>query len=244
MPSDSFAEIFSSRSRPTAIRSASALISCESANVGPSAHGPVLAASCGRRAVPKTCRNAASRVSPAGGASLSRSSPDSLPPREPAQRAPGRDHEAGAECLGQEGQCLAGPGQQPGISVAARDWPGEDGLPFSAGDLDATAAWLERNGLAGGRHVDQYAGPVLLCRVTPLRTPRASFPARGSPVIYAVVAVRCPWWIVSWQGWQTTRVLRRFLVMRAAHGGRPGPGLPSWASLRIWWTCTFCRFLA
>jgi hypothetical protein len=36
------------------------------------------------------------------------------------------------------------------------------GLPFPAGDLDAAAAWLERNGLPGGRHVDQYAGPVLL----------------------------------------------------------------------------------
>jgi hypothetical protein len=38
-------------------------------------------------------------------------------------------------------------------------------------------------------------------------------------VIYAVLAVGCLWWMVSWQGWQATRILRRFLVMRARlHG--------------------------
>jgi hypothetical protein len=29
--------------------------------------------------------------------------------------------------------------------------------------------------------------------------------------------------MTSWQGWQTTRVLRRFLAIRAAHAGWPGP---------------------
>jgi hypothetical protein len=31
--------------------------------------------------------------------------------------------------------------------------------------------------------------------------------------------------MTSWQGWQTTRVLRRFLAMRATHAGWLGPGL-------------------
>jgi len=34
------------------------------------------------------------------------------------------------------------------------------------------------------------------------------------------------------------RVLRRFLAMRAAHAGWPGPAVPSWASLATWWTVT------
>ena len=69
------------------------------------------------------------------------------------------------------------------------------------------------------------------------RTPRAPFDARGSPVIYAVFATGVPWWMMSWQGRQTMRVLRRILAMRVAHGGWPGP-VGSWASLRIWCTCT------
>jgi hypothetical protein len=39
--------------------------------------------------------------------------------------------------------------------------------------------------------------------------------------------------MVSWQGWQTTRVLRRILAMSAAHGGWSAPSWSSWASLRI-----------
>jgi integrase len=48
----------------------------------------------------------------------------------------------------------------------------------------------------------------------------------------------CPWWMTSWQGWQTTRVLRRFLAMSAAQAGWPGPGVPRLASLRTWCTIT------
>jgi len=55
-------------------------------------------------------------------------------------------------------------------------------------------------------------------RVASLRTGLAGFPAPGSPVIYAVSA-RTVAWMVSWQGWQTMSVLRRFLAMSAAHAG-------------------------
>lgn len=44
-------------------------------------------------------------------------------------------------------------------------------------------------------------------------------------MIYAVLAAGWLWWMVSWQGWQTTRVLRRFRAMRAAHAGWPVPGV-------------------
>lgn len=76
-----------------------------------------------------------------------------------------------------------------------------------------------------------------LFRAAPLRTTRASFDARGSPVIYAVWAVGCPLWIASWQGWQTTRVLRRVLNMSAAHAGWP-MCVSRLASLRTWRTIT------
>lgn len=160
MPSDSFAEVFSSSSSPAAIRSASALISSEPANVGPSAHGPILAANCGRRAVSKTRRNSASWVSPAGGASPSRSSPDTLPPRNRPSGPRGRDHGAGAECLGQQGQRPAGPGQQPGISVAARDWPGEDPHPLGWPRGPAPA---ERPGDTSERGSHIYPCPAAGC---------------------------------------------------------------------------------
>jgi hypothetical protein len=65
------------------------------------------------------------------------------------------------------------------------------------------------------------------------------FEARGSPVIYAAVAVGGRLWMLSWQEWQTTRVLRRFLAMTVFHVGWSAPAGSSWASLRIWWTCTF-----
>src|SRR5690348_14648753 len=78
----------------------------------------------------------------------------------------------------------------------------------------------------------------VLCRVASLRTTRASFDARGSPVTYAAVVAGCPWWMASWQGWQTTRVLRRFLAMSAAQAGWPGPGSPRLVSLRTWCTST------
>jgi integrase len=82
--------------------------------------------------------------------------------------------------------------------------------------------------------------PVMrvLCRAASLRTTRAPFGARGSPVTYAAVAAGCPWWMTSWQGWQTTRVLRRFLAMSAAQMGWSGPGVPRLASLRTWCTIT------
>jgi hypothetical protein len=57
-------------------------------------------------------------------------------------------------------------------------------------------------------------------------------------VTYAAVAAGCPWWMTSWQGWQTTRVLRRFLAMSAAQMGWSGPGVPRLASLRTWCTIT------
>jgi hypothetical protein len=50
-------------------------------------------------------------------------------------------------------------------------------------------------------------------RVASRRTPRASFEARGYPVIYAASALGCRLWMESWQEGQTTRVLRRFLIM-------------------------------
>ena len=33
-----------------------------------------------------------------------------------------------------------------------------------------------------------------------------------------------PMWMASWQGWQTTRVFRLFLIMSAAHAGWPALG--------------------
>jgi site-specific recombinase XerD len=65
------------------------------------------------------------------------------------------------------------------------------------------------------------AGEQVLGRAASLRTTRAPFDARGSPVTYAVIAAGCPWWIASWHGWQTTRVFLRFRAMSAAHPGWP-----------------------
>jgi hypothetical protein len=46
-------------------------------------------------------------------------------------------------------------------------------------------------------------------------------------VIYAACVVGCRSWMVSWPGWQTARVLRRFFAM-----GRPGRlGRSRWAEL-------------
>lgn len=61
-----------------------------------------------------------------------------------------------------------------------------------------------------GPHGEVPALKRVLFRAAFRRTPRTSFNVRGSPVIYAVLAVGCPWWMVSWQGWQTTRVLRLY----------------------------------
>ena len=77
-----------------------------------------------------------------------------------------------------------------------------------------------------------------LFRAAPLRTTRAPFGARGSPVIYAVFALGCPQWMASWQGWQTTRVFRRFWIMSAAHAGGLAVRLPRLASFRTWCTAT------
>ena len=67
--------------------------------------------------------------------------------------------------------------------------------------------------------------------------PAGAFQRTGLSSDYAVCVTGFAW-MTSWQGWQTTRVLRRFLVMRAAHAGWPGPGAPSRASLATWWTST------
>jgi len=76
-----------------------------------------------------------------------------------------------------------------------------------------------------------------LFRAASLRTGLARFP--GITALQRLRRVRDGVaWMVSWQGWQTTRVLRRFLAMRAAHGGWPGPDVPSRASLATWWTAT------
>src|SRR6266536_740629 len=48
------------------------------------------------------------------------------------------------------------------------------------------------------------------------------------------VAAGCPVWMVSWQGWQTGRVLRRRLAMSSAHPGCGCPGFARSASLRTW----------
>ena len=48
------------------------------------------------------------------------------------------------------------------------------------------------------------------------------------------VAAGCPVWMVSWQAWQTRRVLRRRLAMSSAHPGCGCPGVARSASLRTW----------
>ena len=65
-----------------------------------------------------------------------------------------------------------------------------------------------RAGDRPGRQVDIELGKLrgevpaeeVLFRAAPLRTTRASFDARGSPVIYAVLASGVPLWTTSWQG--------------------------------------------
>ena len=108
--------------------------------------------------------------------------------------------------------------------------------------LASSVAYLIGTRLAGGAQVEpgKPHGEVLamkrqaLFRAAPLRTTRAPFGARSSPVIYAVFAAAVsPSWITSWQGWQTTRVLRRFLSMSAAHGGWP-VCVSRLARLRTW----------
>lgn len=48
------------------------------------------------------------------------------------------------------------------------------------------------------------------------------------------VAGGCPVWMMVWQAWQTTRVLRRRLAISVIHVGRSGcPGLSRSASLRM-----------
>ena len=67
----------------------------------------------------------------------------------------------------------------------------------------------------------------LLFRAALLRTTRARFRARGSPVTYAAFVTGWAW-MTSWQAAQTTRVLRRLVAMSAAHAGWPGPAVPGW----------------
>ena len=54
-------------------------------------------------------------------------------------------------------------------------------------------------------------------------------------MIYAAMVTGLAW-MASWQGWQTTRVLRRFLAMRAAHAGWFGPAAPRLVSFLTWCT--------
>ena len=67
--------------------------------------------------------------------------------------------------------------------------------------------------------------------------PAGAFQRTGLSSGYAACVTGVAW-MTSWQGRQTTSVLRRFLAMRAAHAGWLGPGVPSRASLAIWWTAT------
>jgi hypothetical protein len=60
--------------------------------------------------------------------------------------------------------------------------------------------------------------------------PAGAFQRTGLSSDYAACVTGFAW-MTSWQGWQTTSVLRRLLAMRAAHAGWPGPGVPSRASL-------------
>src|SRR5664280_1135257 len=77
----------------------------------------------------------------------------------------------------------------------------------------------------------------LLFRAALLRTTRAPFNARGSPVTYAAFVTGLAW-MTSWQAAQTTRVLRRLVAMNVAHAGWPDPACPRLASLRTWCTST------
>ena len=76
-----------------------------------------------------------------------------------------------------------------------------------------------------------------LFRAPLLRTTRAPFDARSSPVTYATFVTGLAW-MTSWQVAQTIRVLRRFFAILAAHAGWPGPAAPRLASLRTWWDST------
>src|SRR6266511_3215390 len=82
---------------------------------------------------------------------------------------------------------------------------------------------------------------LVLFPTAPRRTGHDRFrsPRLSSDYCVMGIAVGFRWWMVSWQVVQTTRVLRRFLAMSAAHSGFGVPGLPRWASLPTWWTCTW-----
>ena len=67
--------------------------------------------------------------------------------------------------------------------------------------------WAARRGA-------RWAGPFP-CGLPPNRT--GPFPSIRLSGDHAVAAVGE--WMASWQGWQTTRVLRRFLAMSTAHSG-------------------------
>ena len=68
-------------------------------------------------------------------------------------------------------------------------WPaGQVTVPASRSILN----WVSSRG--------EVPAEEVLFRAAPLRTTRASFDARGSPVIYAVLASGVPLWTTSWQG--------------------------------------------
>jgi hypothetical protein len=67
--------------------------------------------------------------------------------------------------------------------------------------------WAARRGA-------RWAGPFP-CGLPPNRT--GPFPSIRLSSDHAVAAVGE--WMASWQGWQTMRVLRRFLAMSTAHSG-------------------------
>lgn len=89
--------------------------------------------------------------------------------------------------------------------------------------------------LGRGRPSGEVPAGLALFPTAPSRTRRDRFPITGLSGDYCVViAVGCRAWMVSWQAWQTTRVLRRRLAMSATHAGCGRPGLLRSASLPTW----------
>lgn len=129
------------------------------------------------------------------------------------------------------GRPAAPRGRPSSVLIASEPWRALDLAPFVAlvtkAKKDGKRYDLPDAMKELGRPRGEVPAVQALFHVAPRRTPRASFEARGSPVIYAAVAVGCRLWMESWQEWQTTRVLRRFLIMTVAHVGWSAPGLSS-----------------
>ena len=90
----------------------------------------------------------------------------------------------------------------------------------------------QRSERGRGRPSGEVPAGLALFPTAPSRTRRDRFPITGLSGDYCVgVAVGWRAWMVSWQAWQTTRVLRRRLAMSATHAGCGRPGLLRSASL-------------